>query len=77
MNEEKVCRFCEQFKRSKAKETHFKEMFPRPNQEDYKTEFTVTLEIDRYHKGIITGGIALHGYELNFCPTCGKPLKEE
>ncbi len=73
MSKKKDCPFCRELK-------NFKELAVCRN-DKYRNGWETAIVQKSYYKSsegeICTGKATYYGYELNFCPTCGKSLLEE
>lgn len=70
MDNEKICSFCEELKLSRYIASH------RRSKQKYAEKYTASFEMEEYCNGECTGSIKHCGYELNFCPECGKALSD-
>lgn len=68
------CKFCEFLSQLIDLKEYYQSRRPTPG---YVDVYTVALVDKSYYNGECTGSASYGGYELNFCPTCGKPIKEE
>lgn len=71
------CPFCDWLAKIIDYEKYYREHSPRRNQEAYECRYTVALVSESYYEGNYTGQSSYYGYELNFCPVCGKPIENE
>lgn len=74
---ETKCPFCDWLAKIIDDEKWYRENHPRRNQEAYEHKYTVALVSENYYEGTYTGEASYHGYELNFCPVCGKVVEKE
>ena len=73
---ETVCPFCDQLAKIIDDEKWYRENRPRRNQEEYECKYTVALVSENYYEGNYTGKVSYPGYDLKFCPMCGKTIEK-
>ena len=66
------CKFCEFLSQLIDLKKYYESRRPTPG---YKDVYTAALVDKTYYQGECTGSASYGAYELNFCPTCGKPIK--
>ena len=44
---------------------------------DYNYEYTARIARDSYKNKLFRGTVLTERHKMNFCPTCGRNLKEE
>ena len=64
-----MCKFCKQLEQVKDTDRYYS----KPN---CKTEYKSAFLTYNYYKEYPTGTCTYGGYELNFCPECGKKINE-
>lgn len=62
------CPFCNELKQTKEYAEYYRQ------DERYTEEYTAAFVAEKYFEGEFSGNAKHCGYELNFCPTCGKAL---
>lgn len=73
---EEECPFCKQLACVKDVHEYYRNHSNgRRRSEDYSNKYTVALVSESYYMDTYTGETKYCGYELNYCPTCGKPIK--
>lgn len=68
--ENNSCPFCEKL----AKLKDDAEYYRRPGDTSVNT-YSVALVQNTFYGDIPTGKLTNYGYDLNFCPVCGKKMK--
>lgn len=68
MNNDERCPFCYELKRTKENDAYYRQ------DERYTEKYTAAFVAEKYFEGEPSGNTKHCGYELNFCPACGKAL---
>ena len=67
-----ACDFCKSLKRCKEDTEYY-----RRETDKSTTEYTAALVSRNYLDGYPIGQFTHYGFQLNFCPVCGKKMDEE
>ena len=70
MGKENNCPFCTELEKAKADADYYR------RSERSTEKYSVALVNQGYWDGYPSGRLTNYGHELNFCPTCGKPLPD-
>ena len=65
------CEFCEEYEILKSESD--KEC---AEDSEFHIEYRVSIREDCYFKGELTSSCSTKGHKINFCPVCGKEIKE-